>query len=328
MHNSLTTQEKAIVLNRYKIAFKRFARDGVIDIDKRLNHKIDFILYRLEDAVVAFDGIVPALRQSLYWVVLVKEGQGQKNIGDFSFPIKNNTLFFIPSRTIHSSTYHSLQCSGYLLLFDVSFYLKTQLPQRCVLNRKVLKYAVQPYFHLDEGQAAPLILIFEKMLEEQQIADHEKAEMMAVKILELLISCDRIFTSAGLIESKGFYHPVVERFIKLLEENFCYIRTVQEYAQMLNMHPNHLNFLLKKHNGLSAKQTINNRIIAESKYLLSNSPFIIKDIANRLGFDDSNNFSTFFHKCTGNSPVAYRASRPLCLSTKSLVPVEKHNENI
>jgi AraC family transcriptional activator of pobA len=243
MNHSFITEDQSLILSRYKNAFNRFAGEGVIDIDKRLNYKYDFVIYRLEEAVSAFKGIVPALRQTPYWIVLVKEGQGQKNIGNFSFPIRNNTLFAIPGRAIHSSTYHSTKCSGYVLLFDLAFFLKAGLPKHCVLNRKVFKNSTQPYVNLDEAQIGPLESIFEKMLAEQQIMDHERTEIMAVKILELLISCDQLFSKTGLIGSNGIYHPVVEKFTALLELNFSHTRTVGQYAQLLNIHPNHLNFL-------------------------------------------------------------------------------------
>jgi AraC-like DNA-binding protein len=211
---------------------------------------------------------------------------------------------------ISSTVYESLKCSGYLLLFDIDFFLKTELPQHCIANRKIFQSSSQPYLNLDDTQASALSQIFEKMLNEQKFNEIERREMMAVNILELLMFCDRLFARANLTGNNRVHHPVVEKFTKLLEFNYTSMRSVRQYAQLLNLHPNHLNFLLKKHNGLNAKQIINNRIITESKYLLSNSSFIIKEVASQLGFDDPNNFSTFFHKCTGDSPVAFRTSCP------------------
>ena len=299
------------IFKKYNQAFKRFTADGIIDIDKRVKHKFDFLIHRLQDVIPCVNGYVPPFRQNPYCIVLIKDGSGEKNIGQFSFPIKKNTLFVIPTRVISSSLYHSLKCSGYILLFDINFFLKTELPQHCIVNRKIFKSTTQPYLHLDDSQANALSGIFEKMLNEQQSDAAEKLEMMAVKILELLMFSDRLFSNANLTGNKTIHHPVVDKFTNLLEFNYTSKRSVWQYAEMLNLHPNHLNFLLKKHNGLNAKQIINNKIITESKYLLSNSSFIIKEVASQLGFDDPNNFSTFFHKCTGDSPIAYRISCPL-----------------
>jgi len=309
--NDLAVPDHFSIFKKYNQAFKRFAGDGIIDIDKRVRHKFDFLIHRLEDVVSCLNGEVPPFRQNPYCIVLVKSGHGVESIGQFTFPIKKNTLFVIPTRVLSSSHYHSLKCCGYILMFDINFFLKTELPQHCIANRKIFKSTTQPYIDLDESQANTLTAIFEKMLNEQQSDSAEKLEMMAVKILELLMFSDRLFSSANLTGNKTIHHPVVDKFTNLLEFNYTSKRSVRQYAEMLNLHPNHLNFLLKKHNGLNAKQIINNRIITESKYLLSNSSFIIKEVANQLGFDDPNNFSTFFHKCTGDSPIAYRVSCPL-----------------
>jgi len=300
--------EHLLIFKKYSQAFNRFAGDGIIDLDKRLRIAFDAIVSRLEDVVPCLNGFVPPFRQNAYCIAFMKSGSGDKRIGDFTFPIKKNTLFVVPTRALNSTVYHSLKCQGYVLFFDINLFLKSELPQHCIANRKVFKNIIQPFVELDELQANTLMTIFEKLFIEQQSEGTEKLETMALKILELLMFCDRLFSNANLIGAKKTNHPVVDKFNSLLDNNYTNKRSVKEYAEMLNLHPNHLNFLIKKHNGLNAKQMINNKIITESKYLLNNSSFIIKEVASHLGFDDPNNFSTFFHKCTGDSPIAYRSS--------------------
>jgi AraC family transcriptional activator of pobA len=307
MFSTLTTKESDQLLVKYCQAFKKYADDGVIDIDKRLKCKFDFLIYRLEDVTRLMQGMVPPSRQNQHCIVLVNHGNGQKKIGQFSFPIQDDTLFIVPAGIIHS-TFYGQNCSGYVLFFDIDFFLKTDVPQHCVSNRKIFKSCTRPYLYSEPNETHFLKVIFESILQENYQFEVEQKEMIAVKILELLISCDRLFAKASLTGNSILYHPVLERFKDSLNANYKYNRSVQFYATTLNVHPNHLNFLLKKHNGLNAKQFINNKIISESKYLLSNSSFIIKEIANKLGFEDPNNFSTFFQKCTGASPLSYRST--------------------
>ncbi len=131
--------------------------------------------------------------------------------------------------------------------------------------------------------------------------------MIALKILELLIQCDRCFTDAEALGKAVVYNPLIESFNNLIEESFTRHRSVGFYAARLNVHPNHLNFLVKKYNNSSAKQMIDQKIIQEAKYLLSSSPLTIKEIAHRLGFENSGYFSLFFRRGVGHSPVEYRA---------------------
>jgi AraC-like DNA-binding protein len=297
-----------LILRKYQQIYNKYRDEGIIDLDKRLRHKFDFHIYRLEDVVPLINGDIPPTRQTPYWMVLIKKGSGEKSIGQFSFPIKDNTLFVVPRRVMHSSKYYATDCTGYVMVFNIEYFLNSSFSKQCILNKKVLKSSGRPYLYLNKQQADAVAATFESIMQEHTIDRLEKKEMIAVKVLELLIQCDRLFTDAELTGSDLKSHPLIEQFAELADNNFQNERSVGFYANALNTHPNYLNFLLKKYNGLSAKESINSRIIIESKLLLANSSFIIKEIANQLGFADPNNFSTFFQKHTGSSPVAYRTA--------------------
>ena len=83
---------------------------------------------------------------------------------------------------------------------------------------------------------------------------------------------------------------------------------VQTCALPIYVHPNHLNSLVKKYTGTTAKGSIKNRIIVETKYLLHSTNLSVKEISNQLGFDDPNYFTMFFKNSEKVSPVNYRAS--------------------
>jgi AraC family transcriptional activator of pobA len=130
-----------------------------------------------------------------------------------------------------------------------------------------------------------------------------------------LIACDRLFSYNDQDPGELANHPLIERFHDLIEREYITNKSVKFYADTLNVHPNYLNFILKKYSGLSAKESINNRIIQESKLMLSFSCLIVKEIAYRLGFDDANYFSTFFQKYTGTTPVLFRQAYLNCNRT-------------
>jgi len=296
------------VIHKYMEVFQKYRNDGIIDLDKHLGNQLNFQIYRLEDAVPIIGGIIPPSRQTAYWITLVKKGSGEKSIGLFTFPIEDNLLFIIPGNVIHSSKYLSMDCSGYVLTFNVEFFLDEEFPAEYIINRKVFKCSKRPYLHLDESQMQVFSGIFEWILKESASDEEEKKIIIALKILEMLIYSDRLFTKAELISKEILYHPLIEQFNQLVEINFKHERSVKFYADALAVHPNHINYLLKKHCDLNAKESINKRVILEAKYLLSNPRLSIKNIALYLGFSDANNFSTFFHKCAHASPLAYRNS--------------------
>src|SRR5258708_36073594 len=93
------------IIREYKEAFRKYTKDGIIDLDNRLKYKFNFQIHRLEEVVKELKGKVPPNRQSQYFITLIKRGSGQKRIGNFNFPIQNNTLMVIPKRVMHSSSY-------------------------------------------------------------------------------------------------------------------------------------------------------------------------------------------------------------------------------
>jgi AraC family transcriptional activator of pobA len=295
------------ILDAYKEVFQRFAKDGVIDMDRRLKHKFSYQIHRLENVIPRLNGVVPPNRQSMYYITFFRRVSGQKSVGMYNFPITNNTLLLVPQRVIHSTLYESLQCSGYVLNFNIDFFLNNAFPKNLVAEKKVFKLSLKPYLAVSASQRKQLEPIFETILQENAAAQLEKNQMIAIKILELLILCDRMFTEVEEVGKANIYHPTVEKFNSLIEENFAKQRAVNFYANALNVHPGHLNYLMKKHNGLNAKQTIDNRIVMEAQSLLSATSYSVKEIADQIGFSDANHFSSFFTRMTKIPPTAYRA---------------------
>ena len=295
------------ILDKYKEVFQRFAKDGVIDMDKRLKHKFSYQIHRLENVIPKLNGVVPPNRQSMYYITFFRKVKGRKSVGMYNFDIANNTLLLIPQRVIHSTLYESLQGSGYVLNFNIDFFLNNAFPRKHIVEKKVFKSSFKPFLSVTGPQRKSLETIFEYILKENSAALEEKNQMIAIKILELLILCDRLFTEAEEVGEESIYHPTIEKFNQLLEEHFTKERAVEFYANALNVHPVYLNFLMKKYNGLNAKKTIDNRLMMEAQSLLATTAYSVKEIADRLGFSDANYFSSFFTKLAKITPTAYRA---------------------
>jgi len=239
---------------------------------------------------------------------MVCEGEGNVKTGIFSFKAKKNTLVVVPSRVISSSSNWAPDTKGYVLLFNMEFFLENNFSLQIIGNKRMLTPFVKPYMHLTDEQAEDVCRIFESILAEKKQQETVNNELIAVKIVELLILGERLFeqdqeqvASQPLIES-------IRRFVNILDEYFSKEHSVKFYAEQLSMHPNHLNALIKKHTGLSAKESIQNRILLEIKHLLHSTKLSIKQISDQMGFRDPNYFNTFFKRAEKLSPGNYRSS--------------------
>lgn len=298
--------ESTVIINEYRDAFSKYADNGIIDMDTYLNHTFSFQIHRLEEIVSAWEGTVPAYRQSQFLIALIKKGTGRKTIGHFSFAIQKNTLFVVPQRVPHSAKYSSLDCSGFMLSFDKGFFFEHFFPKNLVANKRIFKKSVKPFTILTNEQTEYLSVIFEYLLEEYNQQLTNKDEMIAIKVLELLIQCDRYFANIAPFQYADSHSEVIESFNELIQDHFSRERSVQYYANALHIHPNHLNFLMKKYTGMSAKQTIADHLFLEAKGLLGSPSLTVKEISYNLGFTTPGCFSSFFKKMSNMTPSNYR----------------------
>ena len=102
---------------------------------------------------------------------------------------------------------------------------------------------------------------------------------------------------------------MVYHYKKMVDGYFMDLRTVQEYANRLNVTAKYLGELVKNETGQNALDIIHIRMYLEAQYLLSSSCYSIKEISEKLGFDTSSHFGRFFKHCSGFNPSDYRSNK-------------------
>jgi AraC-like DNA-binding protein len=84
------------------------------------------------------------------------------------------------------------------------------------------------------------------------------------------------------------------------------LRTAQDFAHKLKLHPNHLNRVLKQLTGKTTSQFIMSRLIQEAKIVLKHTNWNISEVGYCLGFEDTSHFIGSFKKIVGVTPRMYR----------------------
>jgi len=299
--------EDEIRISAFKKALRQYTSEGVVDLDKNYNHKFDFQIHRYEDVLRNSRMAAPPHRWSYYRICFLKQGEGDVVTGIYKFKARENTFFVIPSRVITSSKNWTTDSQGFVLLFNPNFFLQNNISHQMLANKNWLSGSVRPDIYLPDDQAEEVERILEVILQEKKLKDKANTEFIAVKILELLILGERLSEQMQTVSANSPVSDVIRQFIDLLDIHFSKEHSVKFYADQLSMHPNHLNALVKKHTGMSAKESIQNRILLEIKYLLHSTKLPIKEIANQMGFNDPNYFTTFFKRFENRSPVTYRS---------------------
>ena len=96
------------------------------------------------------------------------------------------------------------------------------------------------------------------------------------------------------------------RFKALVEEHFEEHRSLQAYADLMQISAKHLGETVKQCTGQSALYCIHERIIHEAEYLLVHTFLSVKEIAFALSFEDASHFTRFFKKYKQTTPREFR----------------------
>lgn len=78
------------------------------------------------------------------------------------------------------------------------------------------------------------------------------------------------------------------------------------YADQLNIHPNHLNAVVKRVTGKTASQLVQEGVITAAKSLLQTTDLSVKEVSYQLHFSEPTHFVGFFKKLTGQTPHQFR----------------------
>ena len=114
-------------------------------------------------------------------------------------------------------------------------------------------------------------------------------------------------SQSNVIDSKlRRREDVFYRFLLLVEANFQIERSVNYYAEKLNITPKHLSAVAKETSGHTAGEWIDSYVVLEAKMLLNNSELSIQEISSRLNFANQSFFGKYFKHHTGMSPRSYR----------------------
>lgn len=297
--------EEKNILEDLRKAFKNNAKNKVVNLDEAPRKKLDCFVMRLEKLLAETGYEISPHRQSKFTLIYITKGKGKKIIGSAAVPIKNKVLIFIPSRITSSAIYSNKEIKGYYLSLGLHCFLEKEFPWNQLLQLNLFNPTLTPYFYADNKLAKIIEEIFETILFEVHHQNKNRKYLIAGKIIELLILCDRMFKT-GSEPAQNSNPPLVVQYISLIQEHYKIHHSATYYAEKLHVHPNSLNANAKRYLGQSAKAIIDTKLLTEAQYLLKQTTLSVKEIAYDLGFQSASHFFRFFKRHTGDSPIRYR----------------------
>lgn len=258
-------------------------------------------------------------RHEFYFIAIRTYGEGKVRSGHHTkFPegltIYFNTPFQIQSWEIDQDW------SGYYLIFSQDFLSSSHYFDRILDDFPFLKMDQSLPFEIEQENLPDILNIYDKIKKEYLSDDEDRFNFIEVHVLDLLNQIKRLYRNQS--DGKSIQEQIhradlqlLKRFEELVKTCFCCETKAEvlanphspsDYAQHLNVHPNHLNAVVKSITGQTALSYIHNHIQRLAKAELAQTNISAKELAYKLHFSSPAKFSAFFKKHAGQTPLSYR----------------------
>jgi AraC family transcriptional regulator, transcriptional activator of pobA len=294
-----------------------FYRETALLIPENINREIGhFNVFRIEDIIAKHteNGTMPYNRRAYYKISLIN-GRNQVEYADKIIEIeKHGLLFATPRIPYHYVPYDNKQ-SGQFCIFTHDFLVPSKTG--IVVNElPIFKPGSVPVFKVSKDEVKEITSIFEKMRRELASSYAFKYDLIRNYVIELIHFGQKLNPATTLYSTHNASARVSSLFIELLERQFpiespqqkLSLRSPNEFAEMLSVHVNHLNKVLKENTAKTTKELIDTRVMQEAKILLKQTSWSISEIAFCLGFEEVAHFSNFFKKHASVAPLGFRAN--------------------
>lgn len=251
-------------------------------------------------------------RGSYFCVLLLTKGSVNHMANLHYFQAQENTLVFSSPGIIKCWDQPSSDLDGYSLLFTADFFSRESHQSSHLSQLPFFQWNAQHFVQISKATRKTLEPLFKKIQEELhgQQPKHNLAIQSYLNIL--LIELERIYVNTTNKASQSLPKSVTlaNKFKCLVSHHFYQKLSIKQYADMLNVTPNHLNDTVKSVSGKTAGSLIQEMTLLEAKVLLHQTQITIAEIAFHLNFQEPSYFGRFFKKQTGMTPFQYRQSYP------------------
>jgi AraC family transcriptional regulator, transcriptional activator of pobA len=248
-------------------------------------------------------------RNNYYSLIWITEGNGIVKTDFSEYHFGPNHLFsFSPYQPFMFSSDH---VRGIAIYFHSDFFCihkhQTEVTCNGVLFNNIYE---APFFIVDDSLQNTLETLIEQIKSELLNPGLAQYELLISLMKIFLISASRLKAQQQplLIPSDvGAKEPIVLQNLKeAIEKDFKFKHAPNDYAVLLNISPNALAKITKRHFNKTLSNLITERIVIEAKRELYLTNKSIKEVAYELGYDDEYYFSRFFKKNVKISPQLYR----------------------
>lgn len=268
------------------------------------NDENDLYFNDFKSHLINHDFIENSHSHNFYLLVLFTKGSGFHTIDFDTYEIQPNSLFVLKPGQVHSWQL-SEDIEGYIAFYSqeiYNVYFGWKQIDEYSFYRSVSN---SPEMILNELQSQEISNYFNLLLAENRKSEFKKIDKL-LNLLDIIhIELARIYES---MQNHNIhpYNLKVKELEVLVNQYFKTEKSPSFYAGKMNMSLKHLNRICKNVLDITLTDFIYNKVMLESKRLLSANTLSIGEVANEMGFENYSYFTKVFKKYTNLTPQDFK----------------------
>jgi AraC family transcriptional activator of pobA len=237
-------------------------------------------------------------RQYKFVLIYCKSGQIKIDIDNQVYEISEQHFLTITPKQFYQFI-EIRNCEGKIIEFTYDFFCKDSKAIELIYHNGLFcHFGLNELIRIPNHESLKLVGSYIHSLNNELSNKEFEYETSIHSILKLLII--EVSRCKIIQQHRPLYKPEAEflEFLNLVRDSFEKRYTIKEYANKLYISEQKLNDLAKKNTGETTQQLINDLIVLEAKRLFNYENLNVKQVAFKLGFDDTHYFSRFFKKQT------------------------------
>ncbi|WP_419212650.1 helix-turn-helix domain-containing protein [Maribacter sp. X9] len=240
--------------------------------------------------------------------------KGQVKYGQGYYDFEEGGLAFLKPKQVVTTSNNTESYEGFVLYFHPDFIRNNSLGNT-INQYGFFSYDVSEALFLSAKEKNIINHLFNTISNELEMNLDQFSQDVLVTQIELLLNYSNRFYNRQFITRKNINHEIINSLDILISEYFDEdnglkdgLPTVKYISTKLNVSPRYLSDMLRSLTGINTQQYIQNKVIEQSKDLLSSTTLSVAEISYKLGFEHPQSFNKLFKTKTNLSPLVYRQS--------------------
>ncbi|MBQ8493952.1 MAG: helix-turn-helix domain-containing protein [Alistipes sp.] len=234
-------------------------------------------------------------------IILCKSGEGVIGIDGKRYTLSNNNVVILPENHVISAITPAFMEEASIIAVSIDYILNMPSP----IDTNIFSYSRYiSAIKVEDDKFDDLMsyyrFIYKETFEDGKYKTEIIHSIFYALILEIVTEYEKVFS----IEVSNIRDEnLSDRFFRLLAIYYKQYRSVQFYADKLNLTPKYLSTAVRRATGRPILDWIHEAILIDAKMLLRTTDLTVQQIAEQLNFSSPSAFVQFVKKHTGSTPT-------------------------